>query len=148
MTELETILLAIRRIEDKIDGLARANNKAAAKASIANAPAKPATDADLDGPRGNPEVRFEPKAWKGAPMRGRRFSDCDPDFLDQLAAFKLWQAKKDDDAGAAGEVDAKGYPKSGKWARVDAGLAAGWAARIRAGGHAMIDANGADDVPF
>lgn len=74
-----------------------------------------------------------PKRWGGNDFTGSRFSDCPPELLDELAGLFDWMADKDDQAGAAGEVDAKGYRKDGKWKRLDAALARGWAQRIRQG---------------
>ena len=136
MSDLAIILATLQSIEAKIDALSKARPNAAKKPAGEAAPA-----AELDGPRGNPEIRFSPRDWKGANMVGRKMSDCDPDFLEAFARFKDWSAAKDDESGAAGEVDAKGYAKSGKWARVDAGLARGWAARIRA-------RKGGENAPF
>lgn len=109
---------------------------------------------DLDGEYGNPEVRRDPKDWRGPSMVGRRFSDCPPEFLDMVAALNDWRARKDDEAGARGEVGTKGKPKDGHFARLDAARARGWAARARAsvssGGSARWAGHGSepDDLPF
>lgn len=103
-------------------------------ARATTATATVASDRDLDGEYGNPEVRSNPKDWKGASMIGRRFSDCPAEFLDMVADLNDWRAKKDDEAGARGETNAKGKPKDGHFARLDAARARGWAARVRAGG--------------
>lgn len=101
-----------------------------AKAPTASAPgARTAGDRDLDSPYGDPEVRRDPPRWEGESFVGRTFSATSPEYLDCLADFKEWQAAKDDETGAK---DAKGRPKS-HWAKKDAGLARGWAARLRAG---------------
>ncbi|MBL8601577.1 MAG: hypothetical protein JNK72_06620 [Myxococcales bacterium] len=84
-------------------------------------------DADIDGPRGDPEVRFVPKRWQGADFKGQKFSQCDPEFLDMLASSYDWFAQQDDEKGV---TDAKGNPKS-KWSRLDAARARAWAARLR-----------------
>ncbi len=88
------------------------------KATIA-----PASDRELDGDKGNPTVRFSPNAWKGEDMKGRSFSDCDPQFLDVLAEAMEYSGT---------------HPKSGKEQYAagnlrDAALAVGWANRRRAG---------------
>lgn len=90
-----------------------------------------ASDADLDGQYGDPEVKKDPPRWGGKPYGGRglHYSQTEPAFLEVLASFKDWSASKDDELGA---VDAKGRPKS-HWSRKDASLARGWAARLRAG---------------
>ncbi|MEI8259192.1 MAG: hypothetical protein WCJ30_26280 [Deltaproteobacteria bacterium] len=97
-----------------------------------------ARDVDLDGPRGDPEVRFAPKRWSGADYRGKRYSQCSPDFLDMLADTLEWFARRDDDSGA---VDRNGNPK-GKWGRLDAARARGWSQRLRRDGGDFQDDQG------
>lgn len=82
-----------------------------------------ASDRDLDGPHGDPEVRFDPRDWTGASMKGRRFSECPADFLDVLADVL--------DSFASTETD----PKKAGYKRKDAARARGWMARIREGKH-------------
>ena len=93
-----------------------------------NAPPKVATDDDLDGEWGNPEIRRDPPRWNGDSRVGQRMSDCPPAYLAELASFKEWAAAKDDESGA---VDSKGRPRS-YWARQDAARARGWMARAQA----------------
>ncbi|HEU4535336.1 MAG TPA: hypothetical protein VFS00_14510 [Polyangiaceae bacterium] len=109
-------------------------------------PAPAALEVDIDGPRGNPEVRFDPKRWEGPSYKGKTFSECDPDFLDMLAEAFEYFARKEDESGA---VDKNGGPKS-RWTRLDSGRARAWAKRLRGshgGGHAGANgssgANGA-----
>lgn len=82
-----------------------------------------ASDDDLDGRYGNPEIRRDPPRWRGESMVGRKFSDCSPEYLDTLAGFNDWRADQD---------EKKGDPRS-KWARLDASRARGWAKRLRDG---------------
>lgn len=86
-----------------------------------------ASDSDLDGPRGDPEVRFVPRRWTGGDNKGKRYSECEPEFLDMLAEALEWFAQRDDDQGA---VDKNGNPR-GRWSRLDASRARGWAQRKR-----------------
>lgn len=81
-----------------------------------------ASDADLDGQYGNPEVRAkDPRDWTGEPMKGRRFSECPPDYLDMLAErFDFFGSKEED-------------PKKAGYSRKDAARARGWAKRMREG---------------
>ena len=77
----------------------------------------------LDGERGDPEVRFDPKIWRGESFKGMRFSDTTPEFLDMLAESYDWMAAN---------------PKQGKEQyagrdRDTAALARGWAERKRGG---------------
>jgi hypothetical protein len=90
-------------------------------------PAPPALEVDIDGPRGNPEVRFMPKRWEGANYKGKAFSECEPEFLDMLAETFDYFARKEDETGA---LDKNGGPKS-RWTRLDAGRARAWAKRLR-----------------
>lgn len=80
-----------------------------------------ASDDDLDGRYGNPEIRRDPPRWTGESMVGRKYSDCPPEYLDTLAGFHDWRADQD---------DKKGDPRA-KWPRLDAARARGWARRIR-----------------
>jgi hypothetical protein len=105
--------------------------QAARGATPAAAPAPASADepvAELDSEYGDPEVRRDPPRWKGESMVGKRYSECSPEYLGELAGFKRWCAQRDDEQQA---VDAKGRPKS-YWARLDAARAAGWAQRILA----------------
>jgi hypothetical protein len=107
-------------------------------------PEPPASDADLNGPRGNPEVRFDPKRWEGQSYKGRTFSECDPDYLDMLAETFEYFARKEDGEGA---VDKNGGPKS-RWTRLDAARARGWAQRLRGGSAArQAGPRGGDRAP-
>ncbi len=122
------------RIERKLDALLAAMKGASnARPSAPNAQASQGNqggvdgDVDIDGPRGDPEVRFMPKRWTGADYKGQKFSSCDPEFLDMLADAYEWFAQRDDESGA---VDKNGAPKS-KWSRLDASRARAWSARLR-----------------
>lgn len=123
------------RIERKLDALLAAmkspgNGRGAAATSAPSGTSD--GDVDIDGPRGDPEVRFMPKRWAGADFKGQKFSSCDPEFLDMLADAYEWFAQRDDESGA---VDKNGAPKS-KWSRLDASRARAWSARLRDGGAA------------
>jgi hypothetical protein len=78
---------------------------------------------ELDTPRGNPQVKFPPRGW-GDEWKGKRFSECPPDFLDALAESLSYAAA---------------HPKAGRekfaeWNKLDAARARSWARRLRAGG--------------
>lgn len=88
-----------------------------------------ASDRDLDGQYGDPEVRKDPRDWKGVTMKGRRMSECPPDFLDLLAGFFDWAAGQ---ADSKKETTSSGKPV-GDFRRADAARARGWAKRIREG---------------
>jgi hypothetical protein len=108
----------------------------AASEAIAKSVRPPATpggtaagDADLDSQYGNPEVRKDPPRYQGPPCAPCRMSDGSPEWLDELASFKDWQAGK---AEQTNELTTGGKPKADYY-RLDAARARGWAARIRAG---------------
>jgi hypothetical protein len=120
----------IVRIEHKLDVLLAhlgAGQRRPGAAAAPGAPPEIATDADIEGPRGNPEVRFDPKRWEGQSFKGRTFSDCPPEFLEMLAETLEYFARKNDQEGA---VDKNGGPKS-RWERLDASRARAWAKRLR-----------------
>ncbi|MDP3278455.1 MAG: hypothetical protein Q8Q09_24915 [Deltaproteobacteria bacterium] len=119
---------ALERIENKLDQLlAKAATSAARPATPPTTAGEIASDSDLDSARGNPEVRFVPKRWNGADFKGRRYGDCEPEFLEMLAEALDWFANRDDESGA---VDKNGNPRA-KWSRLDASRARGWARRLR-----------------
>ena len=101
-----------------------------------------ASDSDLDGQWGNPEIRFDPKDkhWSGASYVGRRFSECPADYLDAMAksleasAYGLEKGAEED------PTDAEAKRKKARFKRLDAARAKGWAARVRAGrvSHTMV----------
>lgn len=117
-----------------------------------------ASDSLLDSEYGDPEIKKDPPRWEGESFAGRRYSETTPEFLDQMAGFNDWRADQDDLTGAK---DKRGRPKSG-WARKDAALARGWAARLRKGWKPKTAAapgataasdedygdGGDDDIPF
>ena len=86
-----------------------------------------ASDRDLDGPYGDPEIKAKaPRDWTGPEMKGRKFSECPAEYLDLLAERLDYFAEKN----AAGTEDEQ---KKARYQRLDAARARGWASRIRAG---------------
>lgn len=106
-----------------------------AAAPPANAPAqgraqssaggRVAPDRDLDGPNGDPTIRKVHKNWNGPDFTGFKLSECSPEFLDDYADFKDWQADRPREGAD---------PKYAKYDRLDSARARGWAARVRQGG--------------
>lgn len=89
-----------------------------------------ASDSDLDGKYGNPEVKIrDPRDWSGDSMIGRKFSECPADYLDMIASRLDFFAGKSDEEG---KETAAGKPVS-QYQRLDAARARGWAKRVRAG---------------
>ena len=103
---------------------------------------------DIDDPKyGDPKVFMDPSGWMkdhpDQPMKGKPFSQCPPEYLDNLANFLKYLGDKDD---AMGRKTSTG--KSMGWMkRMDAAKAEAWAARIRGSGPAEGDV-GIDDLPF
>lgn len=107
-----------------------------------------ASDRDLDGEHGNPEIRTkDPRNWTGDPMRGKRFSECSPEYLDQYAEFLDWMQTQAE------------TPAKARYKQLDASRARGWAARKRNGwtpppeetsafGAAATGGIDASDIPF
>jgi single stranded DNA-binding protein len=121
----------------------------------ANTHAPLASDQDLDGAYGNPIVKFVPSRWGGEDFRGRRYSECTPEFLDVLASTLQWSA----------DNPQEGKARFVEFNRKDAARARGWAARLRrngtdaqpqaaasshrdAGDLEGGDAGSDDDIPF
>lgn len=114
-----------------------------------------ASDADLDGKYGNPEVKAKsPRDWTGDSMTGKRFSECPPAYLDLVASRLDYFAEQN----AASEDETE--RKKARYNRLDASRARGWAARIRGGYVAPVQPEGfpsdaaagdpltADQIPF
>jgi hypothetical protein len=92
--------------------------------------AKPKVEVDLDGPYGDPVVKWDPKfGWNGPSYVGSTFSQCPPEYLTALAkAFDAF-AKKDKEAGKT-FTNKKGQTvPSYTYKEKDAALARGWAER-------------------
>lgn len=136
MNEMEERLDRLEKKLDQLLALFSKNASARAATPPTSAGIEVASDAELDSLRGNPEVRFIPRRWSGADCKGKRYSECEPEFLDMLAEALEWFAQREEESGA---VDKNGNPKS-KWTRLDASRARGWAARRKADrGDAMDD---------
>lgn len=83
--------------------------------------------ADIDGQYGDPEIRKDPspKHWTGASYKGRKMSQCPPEYLDAFAKYK--------DA-CAYMNEKEGDPDKAKYVtydRRDAKRARAWAERLR-----------------
>lgn len=124
----EETLALLRRIAVAVEKLA-AGAQAAAGGAVAS-------DRDLDGRYGDPELRFNPRDWTGPSYKGRRFSECPPDLLDMVAETFDYFAQK---AEEAGEMTEKGKPVA-EYKRLDAARARGWSKRIREGKHVQAAA--------
>lgn len=113
-----------------------------------------ASDADLDGQYGDPEVRRDPsdRYWRGASYAGVALSACPPDYLDAFAKYK------DSCAFMSEKEGSEKKKKYAEYDRRDAARARGWAARLRSGWRPKgaappvtdedYDDGGDDGIPF
>lgn len=137
-------LALLRSIDASLKALV--SRQGAPQAAPAGAPAI-ASDRDLDGPYGDPEIKAkDPRDWTGEPMLGRKFSECPAEYLDMLAERFDYFAEKN----AAGTEDEQ---KKARYQRLDAARARGWADRVRAGKVKPVSAEApgfvdADSVPW
>jgi hypothetical protein len=95
----------------------------------ANAPPQPV---NLNDPKADEKIRFEPREWKqlgGAPIKGLPMSQCPSAALDAYADSCEYFALKNDEKG---EKDKNGNPQS-MWDRRTAARARAWAQAIRDG---------------
>lgn len=134
---VETLAL-LRSIDSRLESIATliaaamavgltkgAPGSAPAVAARMATPAAIASDADLDGQYGNPQVKFKPRDWSGPEMKGRKFSDCPAEFLELYAQSLDWSAGQADQKQ---ETTSSGKPVS-YYKRMDAARARGWARR-------------------
>lgn len=103
-----------------------------------------ASDADLDGPKGDPKARFDPKKYLeegGESCKGCPLSICSPAFLDAYAEALQYFA----------EHPKPGKEQYAKFDSMDAARARGWAKRLRSkssGGTSSNERGDASDAPF
>lgn len=137
----DDIIAVLRSIDGSLKAILARGQKSATPAQ-----AEIASEAELDSDYGDPVIKAkDPRTWTGEPQQGKRFSQCPPAYLDQLAERYDFFAAKEDEEGA---VDAKGRPKS-HWSRKDAARARGWAKRLRSGWKPVEEAPlTADDIAF
>jgi hypothetical protein len=121
-----------------------------------------APDHVLDGQYGDPIVKKkDPKDWTGSSMKGKKFSECPPEYLEMVADREDYfletnQASLQD---AQEKDDQDALKKNIKYNQLDASRARGWAQRKRNGWQPPApepDAFGttgdapltADEIPF
>jgi hypothetical protein len=88
-----------------------------------------ASEADIFDKYGDPVVGFDPKTWRGQSYKGKRFSECPPEYLDHLAAALQGIAAKEEREGAM----FNGKP-SAPFTLRKSGLARRWSIYLRANG--------------
>lgn len=113
-----------------------------------------ASERDLESQYGNPEVKAkDPRDWTGETQKGKRFSECPPEYLDMVASRLDYFASQHE-----GSQDAEEQKKR-RYNLIDASRARGWAARLRAGWTPPVEAAfgteapadaplAADEIPF
>lgn len=140
LSELREQSKLLKRLDEKLSLLVShlgADKKSEAQGGDRSEKAEVATDDELDGEWGNPEVRKDPPAkyWKkGTPAElldiscvGMRFSDCPADYLEALAKYKessAWVKEKN-------SPNDEQQMKYASYDRRDARRARGWALRNR-----------------
>jgi hypothetical protein len=97
-----------------------------------------ATDQEMSGKCGDPKIRFDVKRnWAdlGKPsFKGRKASECDPDFLDLYADGLDYFAGEAQKRINSGDPDPK-LKDAVKYDSLDAARARGWAQRVRKSGY-------------
>lgn len=116
---------------------ARLNRAVALVEDLAAASGLFASDKELDGPNGDPQVKFPPRNWAGPDCKGRKFSECPPEFLDALAEALSYSAKN----------PKVGKEKYAKWNELDAARARSWARRLRDGWKGAAPVAGVGEFP-
>jgi hypothetical protein len=110
-----------------------------------------ASDADLDGQYGDPEIRAkDPRDWSGPTMKGKTMSQCPAPYLDLLADRLDYFAEK---AEENGDVSPNTGKPTAPYLHRDAARARGWSRRIKAGWKPPVTepdpfAVTADQIPF
>ena len=113
--------------------LAALESRANGNGGGAHASSAASSDADIDSPWGDPVVKFKAPKWTGEDEAGRKMSECSPEFLDSLAGYYSWQARRDADENKTYvNKDGKTLPTAPLKLK-DVARARAWAARIRAG---------------
>lgn len=126
----EDALVVLRSIDATLKAMLELAQQRTAQARAAS-PKPVASDRDLDGKYGDPELKFNPRDWTGAPCKGRHFSECPPELLDMVADTFDYFARKSEETN---ERTNGGKPVA-EYKRADAARARGWAKRMREGKH-------------
>ena len=97
------------------------------------------SDEELDGPKGSPKIRFDPKGFPGEKFKGKLASEATPIFLDAYSKTLMWfseNPKPLDQGLSEREYDEalKKQEKSAKFDKLDAKRCRSWARRKRLDG--------------
>jgi hypothetical protein len=120
------IMARLAAVEARLAALESGGGSARASGGASSAGAV-ASDYEMSGPKGDPLLKKHPPRWGGPPGEfvGKRFSQCSPEILDEVAGFLDWKAGK--------EAETPGKEKYAAYSRKDAARARGYAARLRSG---------------
>src|SRR5271166_3783073 len=83
--------------------------------ALENASGLYATDKEIDGKYGDPQIKFSPRGWNGKNYVGKKMSETEPAFLDLVAEANAYSAAHPKD------------PKYVKYNLADASRARSWA---------------------
>lgn len=120
MSQAETELAALRR------------ELAALRARVAELETSSGlyvSERELDGPKGDFRIPFDPRDWKGKACKGRNASQCPPEFLDLFASFCKWSAENPRVKPGREQYAAQDIQRE----RYRGALCRSWARRLRAG---------------
>src|SRR6478735_9460366 len=130
-TQILSALLQLQRDVAEIKVMLQrggaSNGAAGGRASGGGTDGAVADDRDLEGPHGDPTIKFDPSAryWSGDSFAGYRFPETTPEYLDAMAKYL-------DACASMAEKDADAKKRKGAvYKRKDAARARGWAARLR-----------------
>ena len=155
-----TVVELLLRIATTLEEIAKKlETKASSQETRAQAPAAKATspeptpeqvapDSDLISKYGDPVVKKDPPRWIGPPYAPGPLSAASPEWLEEFASFKNWQAWK---AAESNQLTSTGNPVA-KYYLLDAARARAWARHKRDGtwpaGHARPEAAATDQPPI
>jgi len=123
----DAVIQLLTQIRDELRAYHASGARGPGASSASPRAIEAAPDRELDSERGDPTIGKDPPRWGkdgGAPMVGRTYSECSPDFLDCLASFLEWKVQN-----PLPDRD----PKYADYDRRDCARALGWARRLRAG---------------
>lgn len=137
MSATEETIALLTSIDSTLKAMLSLAQKRTARVE-ASQPKPIAPDRDLDGQHGDPLIKMkDPRDWTGEPMKGRRFSQCPPEYLDLLADRFDYFAQKAEETNEQYNNKPVAPMK-----RKDAARARGWAKRMRDGKHDWQAASG------
>lgn len=113
-------------LTDEQDRMLREVHAALCKPRASSQPSAPPRVTVAKHDPNDPVVKLLPKHWKGEDLRGRRYSECPPNFLGMLAHMLDAFADKNEEDG---DPQKQRYAK---WDRENAETARKWRAKLGA----------------